>query len=100
MAEGADRLIACQKNKGRQEAPLPASKAASVKIRSLTQNLRRDENEQLGLVVDIGRAFEKRADERNIAEERHLVGGLRPGGVENTAEHHGLAVIDQHLGDD
>jgi len=31
---------------------------------------------------------------------RDLVGRLRFGGIENTAEHYGLAVVDQHLSDD
>ena len=40
-------------------------------------------------------------EDRDIAEAKGtLLAGLGLGGVQNAAEHHGLAVVDQHLGDD
>src|SRR5258708_18596931 len=92
-----------EKIRGAERRPYmsqPCPRAALVKIRSFAQDLRRDEDQQLGLVVDVRRAPEKSAEEGNIAEERHFVGVPGLLGVENAAEHHGLAVVDQDLGDD
>src|SRR3546814_2164375 len=64
------------------------------------QDLRRDEHQQLGLFLGARLALEQVAQERDVAEERdlgHVVAVLE---LVDTADHHRLAVVDQHRGVD
>src|SRR5690606_27238329 len=58
----------------------------------------RDEHEQFGPVVGPGIVLEGVADDREVAEERHLVGLVAFDLLVDAADHHRAAVLHQHLG--
>src|SRR6185437_7692673 len=68
--------------------------------RFLTQDVRRDEHQQLGLVVDVLLVAEQRAEDRDVAEERHLGHVMLVGEFVHATEHHRLPVVDQDRGVD
>src|SRR3569832_341443 len=64
----------------------------------LFQNLRRDEDQELDLVVHLAGLAEQGTDHRQVAQQRDLVHFVAAGLFVNAAEHHRLAVFHQHLG--
>src|SRR6266481_6197109 len=72
--------------------------ALSALAHALLDDARRDEYEELGLVVAPGAAAKQHAEERQISEERHFCdNGIDVLGI-NTADHDRAAVLHQHLG--
>ena len=76
------------------------TRRASVDVGALAQDLRRHEDQQLVLVVGARLAAEQDTEARYVAEERHFVDRIAALGLEDAAEHDGLAIVDQHLGRD
>src|ERR1700722_17113744 len=70
----------------------------SVDVHTFADDFRRHKNQQLVLVVRLGGGLEQVAEHRHVTQPRHLGGDIARGGLENTAEHHGLTVVHQHLG--
>ena len=53
---------------------------------------------RLFLVEVVVAGLEQQADDRNVAEERHAVLALGAVVLDESAEHHDAAVLDQHRG--
>src|SRR5437899_12667965 len=67
--------------------------------RRIPEDRRRDEDHELAIGVDGGApCLEEPAEDRNVADERHLVGGLHFGALVDSADHEGLAFPDDDLG--
>src|SRR5262245_17509061 len=60
-------------------------RGASVDVRTLAQDLRSDEDQQLVLVVGPRLAAEQHSEARDVTEVRHLVGGVTALGLEDAA---------------
>src|SRR3546814_20192541 len=56
----------------------------------------RSEDHQVGLVLGLGLRAEQAAEDRDVAQQRHLVDRAALGLVEQAADHHDRAVVDQH----
>ena len=67
---------------------------------ALAQDARGHEDQQLVLVVVVLSSWNRRPKHRHVAEARHLGLGIAALGLEDAAEHDGLAVVHQHLRDD
>src|SRR5262249_50967783 len=72
----------------------------SIDVRAFLQDARRDEDQELGLVVRPRGRREQLAEARDVAEEGHLRVRLTRLRLVDAAEHDGLAVVDEHLRDD
>src|SRR5690606_35628875 len=66
----------------------------SVDARSLAQDARRHEDQELGVVVDDLPAAEQVSEAGDVAEDRDLVDGISILGLVDAAEDDGLAVVD------
>src|SRR5262249_22971773 len=73
---------------------------ASIHVDSLTNDLRRYEDQQLILVVLLRLLLEERTQNRDIAQPRHLGLIVTLRRLEDTAQHDGLTVVHEHLGHD
>src|SRR3982751_388071 len=71
--------------------------APSADGERVLHDLRRHEDQQLGLVVLLDGALEEVADDRQVAQERHLVHGGAGGLLEDAAQNDRVAVVDQDL---
>src|SRR5204862_2928056 len=94
--EDLDRASIAKKKPRRSGAFLVPA-ALSADHHRFLDDLRRHEDEQLGLVILLRRSLEQVAQDRNVSEERHLVGGGPRFLLEDPAEHDGVAVVDEDL---
>src|SRR5690606_8080294 len=69
----------------------------SVQVRTLPQNARRDEDQELSLVIRRARLLEQAAENGNIAQQGNFVLRIAAFRLENAAENHGLTIVDEHL---
>src|ERR1700756_1162490 len=67
----------------------------SMRNRTVGDDTRRDEDQQFRALVDLRRALEQVAKERDVAQQRHLVHGVAFGLLEQAAQYHGAAVLHQ-----
>ena len=74
---------------------------ASVSIAvcdAVAQDLRADEDHEVGLVALAAARLEQLADERDAAEVGHALLAARRAVADQAAEHHDAAVLDEHVG--
>src|SRR6185369_10454587 len=84
----------------RSQSAAGADPSASVHVDPFANDLRCHEDQQFIFVVSLGRCLEEIAQNRNVAEVRHLGLIIAMLALEYTAEHDGLPVVHQYLSDD
>src|SRR5688500_17779907 len=95
------RHAPAQTKSGRRGAAAAHSRTraagASVDLRTLAQDLRRDEDQQLVLVVGAALVAEEDAEAGDVTQVWHLVDGVAALGLKDAAEHDRLSVVDEDL---
>src|SRR5579863_8974321 len=97
---GGDRIPKMQRPPAGGRFIVAGRNGSVIDVDALAQDLRGNEDHELILVVLVGRALEQVANDGDVAQVRHLGVVLALGGLQDAAEHHGLAVVHQHLGGD
>src|SRR3954465_9916554 len=69
----------------------------SVDVDAFAQDFRRHENQQFVLVVGAAGGLEQAAEDRDVAQVRHLLFGLAALSLEDATEDYGLTVVYEHL---